>query len=114
MTTSFFESPWRTQIEAQIKAQLGLRVRALTGATGDARDFLEPAGDPGLFGPDSAAWQVHAHFVAMMTGGLSSLMLQALHPRALAAVWDHSSFRTQLQARLGRTALFVATTTYGG
>jgi uncharacterized protein (DUF2236 family) len=41
-------------------------------------------------------------------------MLQALHPRALAAVWDHSSFRTQLQARLGRTALFVATTTYGG
>jgi uncharacterized protein (DUF2236 family) len=41
-------------------------------------------------------------------------LLQALHPRALAAVWDHSSFRTQLQARLGRTALFVATTTYGG
>jgi uncharacterized protein (DUF2236 family) len=86
----------------------------MTGATGDARDFLEPEGDPGLFGPDSAAWQVHAHFVAMMTGGLSSLMLQALHPRALAAVWDHSNFRTQLPARLGRTALFVATTTYGG
>ena len=86
----------------------------MTGATGDARDFLQPAGDPGLFGPNSAAWQVHAHFVAMMTGGLSSLMLQALHPRALAAVWDHSSFRTQLQSRLGRTALFVATTTYGG
>jgi uncharacterized protein (DUF2236 family) len=86
----------------------------MTGATGDARDFLQPAGDPGLFGPDSVAWQVHAHFVAMMTGGLSSLMLQALHPRALAAVWDHSSFRTQLQSRLGRTALFVATTTYGG
>jgi len=57
---------------------------------------------------------VHAHFVAMRTGGLSSLMLQALHPQALGAVWDHSRFRTQLQARLGRTALFVATTTYGG
>jgi uncharacterized protein (DUF2236 family) len=115
---SFFQSPLlaqlQTQIEAQIKDQLGQRVRAMTGATGDARDFLQPAGDPGLLGPDSAAWQVHAHFVAMMTGGLSSLMLQALHPRALAAVWDHSSFRTQLQARLGRTALFVATTTYGG
>lgn len=104
----------QSQIEGQIKAQLAQRVRAMTGATGDARDFLEPAGDPGLFGPDSAAWQVHGHFVAMMTGGLSSLMLQALHPRALAAVWDHSRFRTQLQARLGRTALFVATTTYGG
>lgn len=106
--------PLRAQLASELKEQLGQRVRALTGATGDARDFLQPAGDPGLFGPDSAAWQVHAHFVAMMTGGLSSLMLQALHPRALAAVWDHSSFRTQLQARLGRTALFVATTTYGG
>lgn len=115
---SLFQSPWlaqlQTQLEAQIKDQLGRRVRAMTGATSDARDFLHPAGDPGLFGPDSVAWQVHAHFVAMMTGGLSSLLLQALHPRALAAVWDHSSFRTQLQARLGRTALFVATTTYGG
>lgn len=106
--------PLRAPLEAQLKAQLGQRVRAITGATGDARDFLQPAGDPGLLGPDSVAWQVHAHFVAMMTGGLSSLMLQALHPRALAAVWDHSNFRTQLQARLGRTALFVATTTYGG
>ena len=106
--------PLAEGLSEQLKAQLGQRVRAMTGATGDAREFLQPAGDPGLFGPDSAAWQVHAHFVAMMTGGLSSLMLQALHPRALAAVWDHSRFRTQLQARLGRTALFVATTTYGG
>lgn len=109
---------WAIQAKAEVsdrlKKQMGERVRAITGATGDARDFLHPAGDPGLFGPDSAAWQVHAHFVAMMTGGLSSLLLQALHPRALAAVWDHSSFRTQLQARLGRTAFFVATTTYGG
>jgi uncharacterized protein (DUF2236 family) len=104
----------QTRISAQLKTQLAERVRTLTGATGNARDFLQPAGDPGLFGPDSVTWQIHAHFVAMMTGGLSSLMLQALHPRALAAVWDHSRFRTQLQARLGRTALFVATTTYGG
>jgi uncharacterized protein (DUF2236 family) len=115
---SFFQSPLlaqlQKQLEGQIKDQLGQRVRAMTGATGDARDFLQPAGDPGLFGPESVTWQVHAHFVAMMTGGLSSLILQALHPRALAAVWDHSSFRTQLRARLGRTALFVATTTYGG
>jgi uncharacterized protein (DUF2236 family) len=103
-----------THLSVALKSQLSQRVRAMTGATGDARDFLEPAGDPGLFGPGSVAWQVHADFVAMMTGGLSSLLLQALHPRALAAVWDHSSFRTQLQARLGRTALFVATTTYGG
>ena len=57
--TSLFQSPLLTQLqrqlEAQIKDQLGQRVRAMTGATGDARDFLQPAGDPGLFGPGSAA-----------------------------------------------------------
>lgn len=59
-------------------------------------------------------WRVHAHFVGMLVGGLSSLLLQALHPRALAAVWDHSNFRDNLKGRLGRTAYFVAISTYGG
>jgi uncharacterized protein (DUF2236 family) len=58
-------------------------------------------------------WEVHADFMAMMIGGISSLVLQALHPGALAGVWDHSSFRTDLQGRLGRTAFFIAATTYG-
>jgi uncharacterized protein (DUF2236 family) len=31
----------------------------------------------------------------------------------LAAVWDHSDFRHKLKERLGRTAYFVAATTYG-
>ena len=42
-----------------------------------------------------------------------SLILQALHPQALAGVWDHSSFREDLKGRLGRTAFFIAATTYG-
>ena len=85
----------------------------MTGASSSLEEFKWPVGDPGLFGPHSVAWKVHANFSAMMVGGLSSLMIQALHPRALAAVWDHSNFRHQLKARLGRTALFVAATTYG-
>ena len=93
---------------------LGQRVRAITGAQASPEDFATPLGDPGLFGPASVAWQVHAHFTAMMVGGLSSLIIQALHPRALAAVWDHSDFRNKLKNRLGRTAYFVAATTYGG
>lgn len=93
---------------------IGARLRAVTGSRSSLEDFRTPAGDPGLLGPQAVAWQVHAHFTAMMVGGLSSLMVQALHPRALAAVWDHSDFRTHLRARLGRTAFFVAATTYGG
>lgn len=93
---------------------IGERLRAITGSTKSSlEDFAVPAGDPGLFGPASMVWQVHAHFTAMMVGGLSSLIVQALHPRALAAVWDHSQFRDKLKDRLSRTAFFVAATTYG-
>ncbi|MEY4447520.1 MAG: hypothetical protein RLZZ433_535 [Pseudomonadota bacterium] len=93
---------------------IGKGLQNITGAASSLEAFKSPVGDPGLFGPQSVVWKVHADFSAMMVGGLSSLMIQALHPRALAAVWDHSNFREQLKARLGRTALFVASTTYGG
>lgn len=93
---------------------LAQRVRALTGSKSDLTDFELPLGDKGLFGPASVTWRVHANFTVMMVGGLSSLMVQALHPRALSAVWDHSDFRNKLKDRLGRTAYFVAATTYGG
>jgi uncharacterized protein (DUF2236 family) len=92
---------------------IGKGLQNITGASSSLDAFKVPVGDPGLFGPQSVVWKVHADFSAMMVGGLSSLMIQALHPRALAAVWDHSNFREQLKARLGRTALFVASTTYG-
>jgi uncharacterized protein (DUF2236 family) len=59
-------------------------------------------------------WQIHQDFTAMMVGGVSALMLQTLHPRALAGVWDHSNFRDDLKGRLGRTAFFISCTTYGG
>lgn len=93
---------------------IGKSLQNITGANSSLEAFKLPKGDPGLFGPNSIVWKVHADFTAMMVGGLSSLMVQALHPRALAAVWDHSNFRNQLKARLGRTALFIATITYGG
>lgn len=92
---------------------IGERVRGITGSTASLDVFATPKGDAGLFGPDSVAWQLHADFTAMMVGGLSSLIVQSLHPRALAAVWDHSDFRNNLKERLGRTAYFVAATTYG-
>jgi uncharacterized protein (DUF2236 family) len=77
-------------------------------------DYDHPPGDPGLFGPDSVTWRIHSDFPGMLSGGLSALMLQALHPRALAGVWDHSGFRDDLVGRLRRTTDFVAGTTYAG
>ena len=75
-------------------------------------DYDQPIGDPGLFGPDSLTWRVHSDFPGMLSGGLCALMLQTLHPLALAGVWDHSNFRTDLVGRLRRTTNFVAGTTY--
>ena len=109
-------APLADALKAMAFEAIGERVRAITGSKARASldEFARPSGDPGLFGPDSVAWQVHADFTVMMVGGLSSLIVQALHPRALAAVWDHSDFRHKLKERLGRTAFFVAATTYGG
>ncbi|HEV3000417.1 MAG TPA: oxygenase MpaB family protein [Solirubrobacteraceae bacterium] len=68
--------------------------------------------DAGLFGPRSVTWRVHSH-PAMLIGGLRALMLQALHPHALAGVVEHSDFRERPMHRLRQTATYVATTTFG-
>jgi len=90
------------------------QVHRLVGFGEGAIDLDSPPGDPGLFGPGSAAWRVHSDFTAMMTGGIAALFLQMLHPRALAGVWDHSRWREDTYGRLKRTAQFVGGTTYGG
>ena len=68
----------------------------------------------GLFGPQSAVWRVHGDVTSMMVGGVTSLLLQMLHPGVLAGVWDHSRFRHDMRGRLRNTARFIALTTYGG
>lgn len=78
----------------------------------DGIDYERPAGDSGLFDPAGAIWRVHSDFPGMLAGGLCALMLQTLHPLALAGVWDHSNFRDDLVGRLRRTTTFVGGTTY--
>jgi uncharacterized protein (DUF2236 family) len=73
--------------------------------------YDEPAGDEGLFGPDSVAWRVHAD-ASMFVGGIAALMLQSLHPRAAAVVASSSNFRERPLHRLSRTGSFVAATTF--
>ncbi|MCA7086427.1 oxygenase MpaB family protein [Cupriavidus sp. DB3] len=98
----------------RVREQAGAHVRALTRSnSGLTLDYDNPPGDPGLFGPDAVCWRVHGDFPAMLAGGVSALLMQTMHPLALAGVWDHSSFRTDMQGRLGRTAQFIAGTTYG-
>ncbi|MEX1009607.1 MAG: oxygenase MpaB family protein [Acidimicrobiia bacterium] len=69
-------------------------------------------GDLGLFGPDSVAWHIHADPV-MLVGGMRALLVQALEPRAMAAVDQHGKFREDPWGRLERTTSFVMNTIYG-
>ena len=94
------------------RKRLRRQVLAVLSRDAPAPDYDTPLGDPGLFGPDSATWKIHADFPSMMAGGLASLMLQALHPLALAGVWDHSAFRSDTLGRLRNTTAFVGRTTY--
>jgi uncharacterized protein (DUF2236 family) len=70
------------------------------------------SGDGGLFGPDSITWKLHSEPILML-GGLRSLYLQALHPRAVAAVAQNSGYRADPWGRLMRTSNYVGTVLYG-
>lgn len=89
------------------------QVFRLNGLAMNEFDLSKPEGDPGLYGPDSVIWRVHGDFSSMLCGGISALLMQMLHPLALAGVWDHSTFRQDMMGRLRRTSQFIAVTTFG-
>lgn len=68
--------------------------------------------DYGLFGPESVTWRLHADST-MALAGLRALLLQALHPLAMAGVEQHSAYRTDPWGRLARTGEFIGVTTFG-
>jgi uncharacterized protein (DUF2236 family) len=72
----------------------------------------EDAADDGFFGPASVAWQVSAD-LAPPVAGLRALLMQALHPLAMAGVDQHSGWRRDPVARLAATSAYLATITFG-
>ncbi|WP_353650532.1 oxygenase MpaB family protein [Nakamurella sp. A5-74] len=76
-----------------------------------ARTIWGSAG-PRWFTPEDPIWRVHAD-ASMFVGGVRALLLQSLHPLAMAGVAGHSGFRGDPWGRLERTSRFLATTTFG-
>ena len=68
--------------------------------------------DDGLYGPRSIVWRVHRDR-SFPLAALRSLMVQALHPLAMAGVAEHSTWRQDPFGRLAATSSYVLTTTYG-
>lgn len=76
------------------------------------RHKIHSSPGPRWFSPGTPIRRVHADS-SMFIGGLSALLLQSLHPIAMAAVAAHSGYRGDPWGRLQRTSTFLATTTYG-
>jgi uncharacterized protein (DUF2236 family) len=64
------------------------------------------------FAADRPIRQVHGD-ASMFVGGLRALLLQSLHPLAMAGVAGHSGYRGDPWGRLARTSYFLAVTTFG-
>lgn len=97
-----------------LQRRVGLAIRSRVAgedAPARARRIWGTAGDR-WFGPDDPIWQVHAD-AAMFPGGICALLLQSLHPLAMAGVAGHSGYRGDMWGRLQRTSEYLATTTYG-
>jgi uncharacterized protein (DUF2236 family) len=64
------------------------------------------------FAGDRPIRQVHGD-ASMFIGGITALLLQSLHPLAMAAMAGHSGYRGDPWGRLQRTSYFLAVTTFG-
>jgi len=73
---------------------------------------LASGDDEGFFGPGSATWAVHGALPTLV-GGVRSLLMQTLHPAALAGVQQHSAYEQDPLGRLARTTEWLTITTFG-
>jgi uncharacterized protein (DUF2236 family) len=77
-----------------------------------AASVPEHPADDGYFGPASVTWRLTGDLSAPVAG-LRSLLVQALHPLAMAGVDQHSDWRADPAGRLASTAAYLVTITYG-
>ncbi len=96
-----------------LRAELAAQVRAMFAEPSGRRSVTPAPQDQRLLPKGSVCFEVHADVTTMMAGGIAALLLQMLHPHALAGVWDFSNFRHDMAGRLRRTAAFIAATTFG-
>lgn len=87
----------------------GLLVQA---AEAFAAELPERPADDGYFGPRSVTWRT-SHDIAGIIGGLRALIIQALHPLAMAGVDQHSHWRADPAGRLAGTAAFLSAVSFG-
>jgi uncharacterized protein (DUF2236 family) len=77
-----------------------------------SRGVPEHPADDGFFGPASVTWR-SAGDLSAPVAGLRALLLQALHPLAMAGVDQHSDWREDPVGRLAATSAYLTTVSFG-
>ena len=97
-----------------VRRTLGDRLFARVAGPEGARrrERVHGTEGPRWFPEDAAIRRVHGD-ASMFVGGIRALLLQSLHPLAIAGVMDHSGFEGDPWGRLQRTSYFLAVTTFG-
>jgi uncharacterized protein (DUF2236 family) len=103
-------SPVVEEVRNAIGARLFARVAGPEGP--DRRDRIHNTPGPRWFDEDRPIRAVHGD-ASMFVGGVRALLLQSLHPLAMAGVAAHSGFKGDPWGRLARTSHFLAVTTFG-
>jgi uncharacterized protein (DUF2236 family) len=97
----------------RVRARIGAAIfERVAGPQGPERRQLIRAEGERMFAEDRPIRRVHGDS-SMFIGGIRALLLQSLHPLAMAAVAGHSGFRGDPWGRLQRTSYFLAVTTFG-
>jgi uncharacterized protein (DUF2236 family) len=98
----------------EVRTRLGALLFERVAGSDGARRRTRIHDTPGerWFDEDRPIRRVHGD-AAMFVGGLRALLLQSMHPLAMAAVADHSDYRGDPWGRLQRTSYFLAVTTFG-
>lgn len=107
-------TPWRMIEAAAAPARVDLS-RGVRRALGVSDTPRPRETDPELafLHPNSVTRRMHGDLASMVIGGFSALLLQTLHPLAMAGVAEHSAYEDDPFGRLRRTAAFVGATTFG-
>jgi uncharacterized protein (DUF2236 family) len=107
-------APRVTNVLDEVRRSLGDRL--FTRVAGDEgpgrRDRIHLSAGPRWFEAGSPIQRVHGD-ASMFVGGIRALLLQSLHPLAMAGVRDHSGYQGDPWGRLQRTSYFLAVTTFG-
>ncbi len=74
-------------------------------------DRMELGDDAGYFGPGSASWAVHGG-IPTLVAGIRALLMQTLHPGAMAGVHDWSRYQEDPLGRLAGTIQWLVTVTF--